>query len=531
MQRTLTQKLLLGALICLVVLIGGVVYFSRDVIGFRASVIYLIRAETERDDLSRHFNTDLSHTFLQASQFVLTHAAADLAAARSSLDQAAASVNTLDALAAAEAAQGRFAPAIQQRNSDLQQRRRDLVRATAAALNAIEGTPRDEVPTLGDLFNGLNRLEGEQQRLNEAVEAAHSQDVGAVYDTIEQLAQQTLWSIVIAFSLFIGVLVLLLVQLRQKIAIPIRQLSVAAGVVAQGNLDQATPVTNTDEIGELQRAFNTMLASLRGRQLAEQQRAAAEQARLAAEQANRAKSAFLANVSHELRTPLTAIIGYSELLQATAIESSQHEIISDVEKIHQAGRHLLALINDVLDFSKLEAGKLRLVAADFSLRELIEDVALTSQPLVEKNHNRLVLEYPSDLGSLHTDPTKVRQILLNLLSNAAKFTNQGTITLRAAHVDGLARFEVADTGIGISPEQLGRLFQPFTQAADTTTQLYGGTGLGLALSRHLCQLMHGEIGVSSALGQGATFTVVLPARLPAAGDGDVELAKNGLSHV
>jgi signal transduction histidine kinase len=269
-----------------------------------------------------------------------------------------------------------------------------------------------------------------------------------------------------------------------------------------------------------------MIASLRERRLAEQERAAAEQARLAAEQANRAKSAFLANMSHELRTPLTAIIGYSELLRATAIESSQHEIIPDIEKIYQAGRHLLALINDVLDLSKLEAGKLRLVAADFSLRELVEDVLLTAQPLIEKNHNRLVLECASDLGSLHTDPTKVRQILLNLLSNAAKFTDRGTITLRVAHANGLARFEVADTGIGISPEQLGRLFQPFTQAADTTTQLYGGTGLGLALSRHLCQLMHGEIAARSVLGQGATFTVVMPARLPAA-DGQAGLPKSG----
>jgi signal transduction histidine kinase/CheY-like chemotaxis protein len=240
----------------------------------------------------------------------------------------------------------------------------------------------------------------------------------------------------------------------------------------------------------------------------------------AAEASNRAKGTFLANMSHELRTPLNAIIGYSEVLQEEAKDQGYTDFISDLKKIRTAGHHLLAIISDVLDLSKIEAGKMELHLETFPLAPLIEDTVTTSQPLVMENGNTLHVDYSDDLGNMYADLTKIRQILLNLLSNAAKFTEQGTITLAVARetmADGAhwIHFRVTDTGIGMTPEQMQRLFQPFAQADTSTTRGYGGTGLGLAISHRFCQMMWGEISVESAVGQGTTFTVHLPAKVPA----------------
>ncbi len=233
------------------------------------------------------------------------------------------------------------------------------------------------------------------------------------------------------------------------------------------------------------------------------------QTRREAEAANSAKSQFLASMSHELRTPLNAIIGYSEMMEEEATEQGHTGYVPDLQKVRGAGRHLLALINDVLDLSKIEAGKLELYLETFDLKTAVEDVAATIQPLVDKNRNRLVLELPGNLGAMRSDLTRLRQILLNLLSNACKFTEAGTVTLSVVHRDNNVEFAVRDSGIGMTPEQMGRLFEAFAQAEASTSKKYGGTGLGLAITRKFCQLMGGEVTVTSIPGQGSTFTVRL----------------------
>jgi signal transduction histidine kinase/putative methionine-R-sulfoxide reductase with GAF domain len=232
------------------------------------------------------------------------------------------------------------------------------------------------------------------------------------------------------------------------------------------------------------------------------------------ETASRYKSEFLANMSHELRTPLNAIIGYSEMLQEEAEDLGQADFTPDLQKINAAGKHLLVLINDILDLSKIEAGRMDLYLETFDLATMLHDVQTTVQPLVEKNANTLVVQCADDLGRMRADLTKVRQALFNLLSNACKFTKHGTVTLavtRQAEAGGeWITFRVSDTGIGMTPVHMARLFQAFSQAEASTARQYGGTGLGLAITKQFCQLMEGDVTVESALGKGSTVTIRLP---------------------
>jgi len=238
------------------------------------------------------------------------------------------------------------------------------------------------------------------------------------------------------------------------------------------------------------------------------------------EMASQLKSQFLANMSHELRTPLNAIIGVTEILQEDARELGREDEIEPLERVLRAARHLLALINDILDLSKIEAGRMDLHLESFPLAPLVEEVRTTIAPLAAKNSNRLVVNCPAEIGAMHADQTRLRQALLNLASNASKFTEGGTVTIDARRSTEGGRdwitIAVADTGIGLTREQMGRLFQDFVQADASTTRKYGGTGLGLAISRRFCQMMGGDIGVESEPGRGSTFTIRLPAQVGSA---------------
>jgi signal transduction histidine kinase/CheY-like chemotaxis protein len=302
---------------------------------------------------------------------------------------------------------------------------------------------------------------------------------------------------------------LLASQLQKLISRPILHLAdVETRVSRERDYSVRAVKEADDELGVLIDGFNDMLGQIQSRD------AALTVAKEVAEQANRTKSTFLANMSHELRTPLNAIIGYSEMLEEEAEERGLEDFAPDLAKIQAAGKHLLALINDVLDLSKIEAGKMELFLEEFDVRALVQDVESTIRPVVEKNQNLLEVNCPAGIGTMHADLTRVRQVLFNLLSNAGKFTQHGRVglevfPLRLAGKDWI-EFSVADTGIGLTPEQQRRLFLSFSQADPSTSRKYGGTGLGLVISRRFAQMMGGDIRLQSEFGRGSVFTVRLP---------------------
>lgn len=329
---------------------------------------------------------------------------------------------------------------------------------------------------------------------------------------------------------------LVVVWLSARISKPLQRVTESARHLATGDFSAAAAldVRSQDEVGVLADAFKKMADNLQRTyaELEESNRTLegkvserthelahmtqlAEEARQQAEGANRTKSSFLASMSHELRTPLTAIIGFSEMLLAEAQDAGRTESAEDLQRIMDSAKHLLQLINEILDLSKIEAQKMELHLERFEVANVIREVRNTITPLISKRENRLTVTMAADIGSIHADITKLRQSLLNLLSNANKFTEAGEVRLDVTRFtrDGVAylRFAVADTGIGMTPAQLGKLFQAFQQADSSTSRKYGGTGLGLVITKKFCELMGGGVTVTSEPGVGSTFTIELPA--------------------
>jgi signal transduction histidine kinase len=370
----------------------------------------------------------------------------------------------------------------------------ELIRA-GKATEAKETQVQQATP----LADRLERL------TNQLVNKAEA-DVVAGIEASSQAYGTAQW-IVAAFAVgSIGLALALGYVISWSLIGPVKAIGARLSQIAGGDFTQRVQVINRDELGALAADVNRMSDEL-GRLYRE----------LATFSEN--KSQFLASMSHELRTPLNAIIGLSEMLVTNAARFGTEKAAEPLRRVNRAGTHLLGLVNQVLDLSKIEAGKLELVPETVNVAPLIDEVVGTARQLAEQKSNRLLAECPSDLGSLIVDPMRLRQILLNLLSNACKFTERGEVSLKVKRsgVDGHGsiEFAVADSGIGMTAEQLGKLFQEFTQADATTARQYGGTGLGLAITRKLCRMMGGDVTVTSELGKGSIFVVHLPAGQPA----------------
>ena len=400
-----------------------------------------------------------------------------------------------------------------------------LSQTTQAFLERLDTSQRFLHPE-GESILSSNKIKPEAAAMDVLAQQMFGASFGLwdkATDELDRLLKQRIqgfeWQRNLAISVTILVLVLvayLWMAFYFGVMGTVRGLEKAAKRMADGDMSGAVDLPHRDELGLVVNSFNTIAVRLQESNRDMQQAAKhAEGMALAAEAANQSKSEFLANMSHELRTPLNAIIGYSEMLKEEAEDGGMEHLVADLQKIHGAGKHLLGLINDILDLSKVEAGKMEVYLETFSLMEVIKDVSATIQPLITKGQNRLEIRLNEGLGEMRSDLTKVRQILFNLLSNASKFTENGAITLSVECSSDAAKqewitFRVKDSGIGMSAEQMGKLFQAFTQADASTTRKYGGTGLGLTISRRFCELMGGDIQVESELGKGTTFSVRLP---------------------
>lgn len=397
-------------------------------------------------------------------------------------------------------------------------------------IESIVITYRDQTISFGEIDKSTEALKRE-------VDKPHPIKIVAHISPRDQTIRKRQIEIFMVFSItlvslggFLGLVI------DKYVRRPFNRLEAATQEYISGNKNARVDIATKDEFGVLAKFMNELFDRVVENE--EQLKTEAKERRLAAQQvkeqrdalqqltneltvardeafeANHAKSAFLANMSHELRTPLNAVIGYSELLMEEAEDTDNQAAITDLEKIRQAGKHLLTLINDVLDISKIEAGKMELLIEEFPVMPMIDGVATMIKPMIEKNSNTFEIEAPPELRTMSSDITRVKQVLFNLLSNACKFTQNGNIKLIVELPDPhTINFKVVDTGIGIDNDKIDKLFQEFVQADDSTTRKYGGTGLGLAICRRLTVLMGGDIIVTSTPGEGSVFIATLPLKV------------------
>jgi signal transduction histidine kinase len=376
----------------------------------------------------------------------------------------------------------------------------------AVSLKMIDGAPISSM-TISTLMAHYQQLQSYIVELaTRSLESAQ-----AIENETAKDVESFSFYLLLGSAAIIAASILLTYYFGRAISRPItNMISVMSSIAAGKFAVSVSGMQRRDEIGAMARAVDVFATV--SKELHDREHSLVE-ARALAEAASEHKSQFLASMSHELRTPLNAIIGLTEMMVTNAARLGTEKALEPLRRVHRAGQHLLSLINEVLDLSKIEAGKLELNPESVNVALLIDEVIGTAGELAEQNENRLIVEVQDNLGSLSADPMRLRQILLNLLSNACKFTKQGKVALRVRRaVDGRdwIEFVVSDTGIGMTPEQLSKLFKEFSQADSLTAQRFGGTGLGLAITRKLARMMGGDVTVTSEPGKGSVFTVRLP---------------------